>query len=81
MARGSTVGLFGLERVVDGPELAATTASSYREVLTEHFLQRHPLADAEMWDSFVRQVRAQLERSPSVDASTLTTLLMTVDGL
>ena len=81
VARGSVIQLFGVEHEVAGPELAATMASGYREVLTRHFLERHSLADADAWSSFERQARAQLERQPQLDDSTMNTLLMTVDGL
>jgi hypothetical protein len=81
VARGSAVELFGVEFVVEGPELAATMASGFRDVLADHFLQRHPLADADIWDSFASQARAQLTRGQPIGDSTLKTLLMTVDGL
>jgi hypothetical protein len=81
VARGSAVELFGVEFVVDAPELAATMASGFRDVLTKHFLERHAMADADIWDSFVSQARAQLTRGQAIGDSTLNTLLMTVDGL
>ena len=81
VARGSSIELFGVEFAVEGPELAATMASGFQEVLAEHFLQRHPLADADIWDSFVSQVRAQLTQGQAIGDATLKTLLMTVDGL
>lgn len=81
VARGSSVELFGVARVVDGPELAGTMASSFRDALTQHFQSRHPLADADMWESFASQARAQLARGQGLDESALGTLLRTVDGL
>jgi hypothetical protein len=85
VARGSAVELFGVEFPVDAPELAATMASGFREALTQHFLERHPMAGADIWDSFASQAQAQLKRGQTLGDSsletTLNTLLMTVDGL
>jgi cell fate (sporulation/competence/biofilm development) regulator YlbF (YheA/YmcA/DUF963 family) len=80
-ASGSTVVLFGVRRELAAPEEAAMLVNRFRGALAQHFLERQSAPDAETWSSFVQQARAQLEHSDQVDDGTLTTLLMTVDGL
>ena len=80
-ASGSTVVLFGVRRDLGAPEEASMLVNRFRGALAQHFLNRQSAADADIWSSFAQQARAQLERSDTFDDETLTTLLMTVDGL
>jgi hypothetical protein len=78
---GSSLELFGVQCEAVEPATGAALVNRFRDILTTHFQERVPNADATTWGLFESQARSQVERSPSIDDSTLRALLMTIDGL
>jgi hypothetical protein len=78
---GSSLELFGVQCAAAEPDTAAALVNRFRDTLTTHLQERLSNPDATTWALFESQARSQVERSPSIDDSTLRALLMTIDGL
>src|SRR4051794_9998317 len=66
---GSELELFGVRCRAVEPE-AAALVNRFRDILSSHFQERVPNADATTWSLFESQARSQVERSPDIDDST-----------
>jgi hypothetical protein len=79
-SNGEAVELFGVQYPLAEP-LGQRLVERLRSELTEHFEARVATPDAEVWQLFAEQSRAQLERHVRLDDDVLGMLRATIDGL
>ena len=79
-SRGETAELFGVRYHLVNPR-DEELLGRLRSELTTHFNERVATPDAVVWQEFVDQARAQLERDGHLDEGVLHTLRATIDGL
>jgi hypothetical protein len=79
-SRGDMAELFGVPYRLVNPR-DEELLGRLRSELTAHFNERVATPDAVVWQDFVDQARAQLERHERLDDDVLRTLRATIDGL
>lgn len=77
---GEMAELFGVQYRLVNPR-DEELLGRLRSELTTHFNERVATPDAVVWQDFVDQARAQLERHERIDDDMLHTLRATIDGL
>lgn len=79
-SRGETAELFGVRYPRVEP-FSEDLLERLRVELSAHFLERVAIPDAEVWQRFAEEARAQLKRHARLEPDVLRTLRATIDGL